>query len=110
MPPGDLAGGPDVGHGYGLAAGGVVGHGHDDAGDVLRPVVPDEGFQPVQVHVAFEGVLALRVHGLGGDQVDRPAAGQLHVGPGGVEEHVAQDVHAGAGDEIGQDHLLGAAA
>ncbi len=93
----------------GLAAGHVYRGGDADVRDALGAVGLDDLFKLGQVHVAFEGMEALGVVGLGDDDVDKSAAGELLVKPRGGEVHVAGNDVAGLDEGLGEQVLSAAA-
>ena len=56
---GDCAGSPQVGHGDGLAADGIIGYCGINQRDILRSCFLNQGFQFLGVHVALERVLLI---------------------------------------------------
>ena len=86
---GDALHGLDVGHGNGLAAAGIVGHGQHDQGNPPGAFGFDQPLQRGHVHVAFEIEPGLRVGGLRNGQVDGARAGELDVGACRVEVRIA---------------------
>ena len=89
----------------GLAAAGVVRHGHEHHGDVRRPSARKASSR-AEVHVALERVNRGGVESLGDHKVDGFGPGGLDVGPGGVEVGVVRHHLVGAADD-GEEDLLG---
>jgi hypothetical protein len=68
-----------------------------------------QALQRSHVHVALERVAGGGLQALGDREVDRAGAGELDVGPGGVEVGVARHDQAGSAGRGEQDPLRGAA-
>ena len=102
---------PDVGHGDGLAADGVVGDAGEDQRHVLHTHRTDQLLQLVNVHVALEGVLLVLaplgnlIQQLLVVQVAGNGAHLLNVALGGVEVAVGGNGEDLAGMTGGQDLL-----
>ena len=100
---------PDIFHGHGLPARGVVGNGHHHRAHTRLPVRAEELFQPFHVHVALKRRVMLGIHGLVHGAVHGFPARKLHMGAGGIEKRVA-DCDFAFGQQNGQKHLLRGAA
>ena len=108
---GDLRGGPQVSHGDGLAADGVVGDAGEHQGHILGTHGLDQLLQLLGVHVALERVLLIGA-ALGNlvqqglvVQVAGHGAHLLDVALGGVEVAVGGNGEDLAGMTLGQDLL-----
>ena len=78
----------------GLAAAGVVGHGHHDEGNLVA-VFLEGALQLGEVHIAFEGLFQFGLEGGVHHAVHRGGLRVEHVGAGGVEGHVDGNVVTG---------------
>ncbi len=108
---GEVGDGADVGEADRLAAAGVVGDREHHARHGFT-VISQEGLKPAQIHVPFEGMLALRIQTLGDDEVVGLRPRGLDVAARGVEvavggHHPARPAQDGEEDRLGRATLVG---
>ena len=101
--------GPQVLEATRLAAAAVVGDRDEHDRHGAGRAASQERVEGLDVHVALERVLALRVATFGDHQIDRGRAGPLDVGARRVEVRVVRDGAAGTAEDTEEDLLGGPA-